>query len=170
MRRSPSRTCATGQRGAQSRSTKDRPFVLYDPIILVLDEHTPTPDTEPASACHDFDTELKLATTPRQGDDMTRFPDMLTYMDRLIGRTVDKLNEHGLRQNAPIVRMGDNATKIAVEARQVAALPTRRGDRGGAEVARRPFRDASRAHRFVAGPVVNTASTSPRPATSTATR
>jgi len=89
---------------------KEDPFFLYYPMLLVHDEHQPTPATMPHSV---FDTynEGRNAKTTKKGDDHKYFPDMIAYMDILIGRVVDKLDEHGLRENTLIVVMGDNGTK-----------------------------------------------------------
>ena len=85
-------------------SHKDVPFFLYYPMLLVHDEHKPTPDTHPHSL---FDA----CDEAKENDDKRFFPDMLAYMDRLIGKVVDRLDEHGLRDNTLIVVMGDNGTK-----------------------------------------------------------
>lgn len=84
---------------------KDEPFFLYYPMLLVHAEHKPTPDTVPHSVFDNFDEDKKL------GDDRSFFPDMLAYTDKLIGKVVDKLDEHGLRENTLIIVMGDNGTK-----------------------------------------------------------
>ena len=83
---------------------KDVPFFLYYPMLLVHDEHKPTPDTRPHSL---FDT----CDEAKKNDDKRFFPDMLAYMDKLIGKVVDRLDEYGLRDNTLIVLMGDNGTK-----------------------------------------------------------
>jgi arylsulfatase A-like enzyme len=83
---------------------KDEPFFLYYPMLLVHAEHKPTPDTRPRSVFDNFDE-------TKSGDDRRFFPDMLAYMDKLIGKVVDKLDELGLRNNTLVVVMGDNGTK-----------------------------------------------------------
>ncbi|NVK23937.1 MAG: sulfatase-like hydrolase/transferase [Gammaproteobacteria bacterium] len=88
---------------------KDQPFFLYYPMILVHDEHKPTPDTRPKSL---FDNFPEVATyNNKLGDDREYFPDMIEYMDKLIGKVVTKLEQTGLRENTLIVVMGDNGTK-----------------------------------------------------------
>lgn len=89
---------------------KDEPFFLYYPMLLVHDEHKPTPDTQPPSKFDECD-EATTNKNGRHGDDRTYFIDMHTYMDKLIGKVVAKLDEHELRQNTIIVVMGDNGTK-----------------------------------------------------------
>lgn len=83
---------------------KDQPFFLYYPMILVHAEHKPTPDTLPKTLFDNCDES-------KSNDDLKFFPDMLSYMDKLIGNIVSKLEEHDLRDNTLIVVMGDNGTK-----------------------------------------------------------
>jgi hypothetical protein len=90
---------------------KDQPFFLYYSMLLVHDEHTPTPDTLPRSAFDHFDVEAKTEYGHLAGDDRRYFPDMLAYMDKMIGRVLDRLDELGLRENTLVVVMGDNGTK-----------------------------------------------------------
>ncbi|MEM9418660.1 MAG: sulfatase-like hydrolase/transferase [Planctomycetota bacterium] len=97
---------------------KDQPFFVYYPMILVHDEHTPTPDTVPASAYDNFDIKGEFKDGAMKGDARQYFPDMLAYMDKLIGKVVEKLEEHDLRDNTLIVIMGDNGTKAVFEATQ----------------------------------------------------
>lgn len=89
---------------------KDKPFFLYYPMLLVHDDHKPTPDTKPNSIFDNFD-EANNNKNGHSGDNRLYFPDMISYMDKLIGRVVDKLDELGLRENTLIIVMGDNGTK-----------------------------------------------------------
>lgn len=89
---------------------QDKPFFLYYPMLLVHDEHQPTPDTRPKALFDNFD-EGRNAHNPNKGDDRRYFKDMIQYMDKLIGGVVDKLDACGLRENTLIVVMGDNGTK-----------------------------------------------------------
>lgn len=100
---------------------QNEPFFLYYPMLLVHDEHTPTPDTLPQSLYDDFET----VTYPLgkedpayeygafDGDDRRYFPDMMAYMDKMIGNIIDKLDALNLRENTLIVVMGDNGTKAS---------------------------------------------------------
>ncbi|WP_334313460.1 sulfatase-like hydrolase/transferase [Psychrosphaera algicola] len=59
-----------------------------------------------------FDNFPEVATYNNTlGDDRQYFPDMITYMDKLVGKVVNKLEEQGLIENTLIVVMGDNGTK-----------------------------------------------------------
>ncbi|MGA9638543.1 sulfatase-like hydrolase/transferase [Flavobacterium sp.] len=89
---------------------KDNPFLLYYPMLLVHDDHKPTPDTKPNSLFDNFD-EANNNKNGHTGDDQKYLPDMVAYMDKLIGKVVAKLEEHKLRENTIIVVMGDNGTK-----------------------------------------------------------
>ncbi len=88
---------------------KDKPFFLYYPMILVHDDHKPTPDTKPNNIFDNFDETADYNNTG--GDDRRYFPDMIEYMDKLIGNVVKQLDESGVRENTLIVIMGDNGTK-----------------------------------------------------------
>jgi hypothetical protein len=79
-------------------------------MLLVHDDHKPTPDTEPKSIFDQFD-EANNNRNGHTGDDKKYFPDMIAYMDKLIGNVVTKLDQLGLRENTLIVVMGDNGTK-----------------------------------------------------------
>lgn len=91
---------------------KDRPFFLYYPMMLVHDEHKPTPDTRPESLFDNFD-EVTHNRDGHSGDDHRYIAEMINYTDRLIGKVVDRLEEHGLTDNTLIIVMGDNGTKEA---------------------------------------------------------
>ncbi|TWT40684.1 sulfatase-like hydrolase/transferase [Botrimarina hoheduenensis] len=92
------------------RRHRDEPFFVYYPMLLVHDEHTPTPDTHPSSAFDRF-SDKPCYQKPCPGDDRSYFPDMLAYTDKLIGRVVDELERLGVRDNTLILVMGDNGTK-----------------------------------------------------------
>lgn len=91
---------------------KNKNFFLYYPMMLVHDDHKPTPDTKPDSLFDNFD-EVPHNRNGHSGDDQRYFPDMLSYTDKLIGKVVDKLEEQGLSENTLVIVMGDNGTKEA---------------------------------------------------------
>lgn len=89
---------------------KNKPFFMYYPMLLVHDDHKPTPDTKPNSIFDNFD-EANHNKNGHEGDDQTYFPDMVEYTDKLIGKIIAKLEEHHLSENTLVVVMGDNGTK-----------------------------------------------------------
>ena len=100
---------------------QNEPFFLYYPMLLVHDEHTPTPDTLPQSLYDDFvsvtypldkdDPSYEYGAF--DGDDRRYFPDMVAYMDKMIGNVIDKLDALNLRDDTLIIVMGDNGTKAS---------------------------------------------------------
>ncbi len=89
---------------------KDRPFFLYYPMLLVHDEHQPTPDTKPREIFDNFNEE-KNKKTGYKADDHRFFPDMIAYTDKLIGKVISKLEALNLMENTLLIVMGDNGTK-----------------------------------------------------------
>ena len=71
---------------------KDEPFFVYYNPILAHDPWTTTPDS--------LDAE-----TPKE-----KFSGMMTYLDKMIGRVLAKLDEHELTENTLIWFIGDNGT------------------------------------------------------------
>jgi arylsulfatase A-like enzyme len=96
---------------------QDEPFFLYYPLLLVHDEHTPTPDTNPKAHYDNFVTMTHTGVPSDdqygafKGDDRRYYPDMVAYMDKMVGRVTTKLEELGLREKTLIIVMGDNGTK-----------------------------------------------------------
>jgi arylsulfatase A len=80
---------------------KDEPFFLYYPMLLTHAPFQPTPDSP------DWDPR---AEGEKVGRDDKHFADMVTYMDKLIGRLVAKLDELGIRENTLVMFLGDNGT------------------------------------------------------------
>lgn len=81
---------------------KDQPFLLYYPMILTHCPFEPTPDSA------DWDPESEGSPTykgkPRY------FGDMVTYMDKIVGRILDQLDASGVRDNTLVLFTGDNGT------------------------------------------------------------
>jgi arylsulfatase A len=80
---------------------KARPFLLYYPMMLTHGPFQPTPDSS------DWDP---AARGERAARDVKHFAEMVTYMDKLIGRLVAKLDELSLRENTLVIFLGDNGT------------------------------------------------------------
>jgi arylsulfatase A len=80
---------------------KDKPFFLYYPMMLTHSPYQPTPDSKT------WDPKAKGETVNQRPE---HFGDMVEYMDKLIGRLIGTLDEHGLRQNTLLIFIGDNGT------------------------------------------------------------
>lgn len=73
---------------------QNEPFFLYYPMALVHSPFLPTPDSDDR----------------KRKDKQQNFADMVAYMDKLIGRIVDKTVELGIDKKTLILVTGDNGT------------------------------------------------------------
>lgn len=80
---------------------KDRPFFLYYPMMLTHDPYQPTPDSP------DWDPKAMGEMVNRNEK---HFGEMVTYVDKLVGKFDAKLGELGLRDNTLVLFVGDNGT------------------------------------------------------------
>lgn len=80
---------------------QNEPFFLYYPMILTHSPYPPTPD------CAEWDPTAKNEGV---GNDLKHFADMTSYMDKLIGRVTNKLDELEIRDNTLVIFLGDNGT------------------------------------------------------------
>jgi arylsulfatase A len=80
---------------------KDAPFFLYYPMMLTHGPYQATPDSP---------TWDPKQQGEKAGQAEKHFGDMVTYMDKLIGKLVAKLDELGIRENTLLVFVGDNGT------------------------------------------------------------
>ena len=92
---------------------KDHPFLVYYPMVLVHNPFTPTPDS-PEWADPDMRYPMK-----KHAGDSSFFPDMVKYMDKIVGSIVEKVDELGLRENTMIMFTGDNGTTTNIYTRMV---------------------------------------------------
>ncbi|MBC8356744.1 MAG: sulfatase-like hydrolase/transferase [Planctomycetes bacterium] len=81
---------------------RDKPFLLYYPMILTHCPFEPTPDSK------DWDPESAGSKTYK--GDPKYFGDMVTYMDKQIGRILEQLDRVGVRENTLVLFTGDNGT------------------------------------------------------------
>ncbi len=80
---------------------KDEPFFLYYPMVLVHSPFVATPDSD------------NLKSKNKQEN----FGDMVAYMDKLIGRIVDKTESLGIADRTLILVTGDNGTHKSITSR-----------------------------------------------------
>jgi len=79
----------------------DKPFFVYYPMTLVHDPFQPPPG-------HPLFADYDPSVHPK--NDTTWFRDMMTYMDKMVGRIVDKVEDLGAAENTLILFIGDNGT------------------------------------------------------------
>ncbi len=79
---------------------RNEPFLLYYPMILPHWPFTPTPHSE------DWDPDAEDGV-----EDGKYFADMIAYVDTIVGRLADHLDELGLRENTLILFTTDNGTE-----------------------------------------------------------
>ena len=92
--------------------SRDKDFFLYYPMFLTHFFFSPTPDSpEWESGDRHLTAEHHL-----RPDSLNQrfFTDMVAYMDKNIGRIVNKLEELGIRDNTVILFMGDNGTEVSI--------------------------------------------------------
>ena len=87
---------------------KQRPFMLYYPMILTHNPFQPTPDSA------DWD---KTVNNEEQKVAPKHFADMTAYMDKLIGKVIAKLDELRIRDNTLLLFLGDNGTNVGITSR-----------------------------------------------------
>jgi len=90
------------------RASKDRPFLVYYPMTLVHSQSA-TGKNYPRSP----DT-FRPGDDPDAGAGPTGFGDLVTYMDKLVGKIVAELDRLGLRENTLILFAGDNGTDAGI--------------------------------------------------------
>ena len=85
------------------KRNKDNPFFIYYPMALVHDPFLPTPDSDDWN-----DLEKR-----NKGNKPIYFSDMLTYMDKIVGRISNTLDKNKL-DNTILIFIGDNGTDTKV--------------------------------------------------------
>ena len=82
---------------------KDDPFFIYYPMALVHDPFLPTPDSD----------DWNYIEKRNKGNKPIYFSDMLTYMDKIVGRISNTLYKNKL-DNTILIFIGDNGTDTKV--------------------------------------------------------
>ena len=88
-------------------SQKEKPFFAYYPMILPHSPFVPTPNS-------------KKQTNKNQ---QQNFEDMVAYVDHLVGRIVDAVEDAGLGKNTLIIFTGDNGTHQRIKSTLNGSLP-----------------------------------------------
>jgi arylsulfatase A len=88
---------------------RDKPFLLYYPMILTHCPFEPTPDSE------DWDPASPGSKTYK--GDAKYFGDMVAYMDKMVGKILRQLDQVGVRENTLVMFVGDNGTDMPVVSR-----------------------------------------------------
>ena len=105
---------------------KDEPFFLYYPMMLTHCPFVPTPDSDDWDPSSPGSSEYK--------GDVNYFPDMVAYMDKMIGKIHNCLERKGLLHNTLVIFTGDNGTDEPVVSmfneRKVAGAKGRMTDAG----------------------------------------
>lgn len=83
---------------------RTKPFFVYFPMALVHSPFVPTPDSE------DWAKD-KHENNPKY------FADMVAYMDKIVGRIVQRLDELGLREKTLVLFTGDNGTSKGIKSK-----------------------------------------------------
>ena len=89
---------------------REQPFFVYYPMVLVHDPFVPTPKT-----VGDQPITEQLNKAPKSpADKKKNFVAMVQYMDFLIGRIADKVDELGLGEETIILFTADNGTNTGI--------------------------------------------------------
>lgn len=88
---------------------KDQPFLVYYPMILTHCPFEPTPDSK------DWDPSSPGSKTYK--GDAKYFGDMVSYMDKIIGKLVQQLASSEVAENTLVMFVGDNGTDKPVVSR-----------------------------------------------------
>ena len=78
---------------------REKPFLVYYPMILPHSPFVPTPDSK----------------NPDGKNSQVNFQDMVAYIDKMVGRITTRLDELGVRENTLILFTGDNGTAGAIQ-------------------------------------------------------
>ncbi|QDU96829.1 Arylsulfatase [Lignipirellula cremea] len=87
---------------------KEKPFFVYYPMVLVHWPFVPTPDSPPGGSRE------RSGKYDGQNGGVEYFPDMVNYLDKIVGRLIDQLKQDDLVDNTLFLFTCDNgcATNI----------------------------------------------------------
>ena len=75
----------------------EQPFLVYYSMVLVHAPFVPTPDSPGWQG-------------DRHANDTSHFPAMVAYVDKVVGRVLETLEAHGVRDETLVLLTGDNGT------------------------------------------------------------
>lgn len=78
---------------------KKKPFFAYYPMVLVHSPFPKTPDSRPPT---NEESDIK--------ESLRHFRDMTAYADKCVGKLIDTLEKHGLREDTVVIYTTDNGT------------------------------------------------------------
>ena len=84
---------------------RDEPYFLYYPMVLTHDPFQPTPDSP------DWDASTKSEAIQKN---VRHFAEMTSWMDRMVGRVIERLDELEIRENTLVIFIGDNGTHSSI--------------------------------------------------------
>ena len=90
---------------------KDKPFLVYYPMILTHCPFWPTPDSPEWK-----DPDGRMPGHYYKGDSIF-FSDMVTYMDKMVGRLIAHVDQIGLAEETLIIFTSDNGTDKPIVSR-----------------------------------------------------
>lgn len=79
------------------KRNKDRPFLIYYPMLLAHGPHASTPHNQDSS--------------PDEKDGL--YADNVTYLDHLVGKIINNIDELGLRKNTIVFFTGKNGSAVS---------------------------------------------------------
>lgn len=101
---------------------KDKPFLAYWTTPLPHEPYSQTPDSADAPKPGEPRPTLpgrgkSISTRGKMGEygDPKYFPEMMAYLDKLVGKVVQKLEDLHLREDTLIIFLGDNGTGYTVD-------------------------------------------------------
>lgn len=86
------------------RRHRNEPFFIYYPMVLTHSPFVPTPRSD-------------MAQAQRDSRDNRYFGEMVSYMDEIVGRIVQNLDDLGLRETTLILFTSDNGTPRNISSR-----------------------------------------------------
>lgn len=84
-------------------SSKDAPFFVYYPMVLTHEPFVPTPNS---AAWQD--------TARRYENKTTYFPEMVEYVDLIVGEIMDEISKNNIEENTIVIFTSDNGTETSI--------------------------------------------------------